>query len=67
MKRKIVDESQITVNDLHFWSDSQAVFILKTKIKSFQLILCMHHVSEIKSSSKIADRYYVHRGVKTRF
>ena len=39
MKRKIVDESQITVNDLHFWSDSQAIlkYIKKQKSKVFSL------------------------------
>ena len=56
MKCKIVDESRITVNDIYFWSDSQAVLIkhIKNENQRFSAYI-MHRVNEIKSNSNIAD------------
>ena len=59
MKCKIVDESQITVNDIYFWSDSQTVLkYIKNENQRFSAYI-MHRVNKIKSNSNIADWYYV--------
>ena len=59
MKCKIVDESQITVNDIYFWSDSQTVLkYIKNQNQRFSAYI-MHRANEIKSNSNIADWYYV--------
>ena len=58
MKCEIIDESQITVNDIYFWSDSQTVLkYIKNKNQRFSAYI-MHCVNEIKSNSNIADWYY---------
>ena len=55
MKCKIVDESQITVNDIYSWSDSQTVLkYTKNENQRFSAYI-MHRVNEIKSNSNIAD------------
>ena len=54
-----VDESQITVNDIYFWSDSQTVLkYIKNENQRFSAYI-MHRVNKIKSNSNIADWYYV--------
>ena len=58
MKCKKVDESQITVNDIYFWRDSQTVKYIKNENRRFSAY-GMHRVNEIKSNSNIADWYYV--------
>ena len=59
MKCKIVDESQITVNDIYSWSDSQTVLkYIKNENQRFSAYI-MHRVNKIKSNSNIADWYYV--------
>ena len=59
MKCKIVDESQITVNDIYFWRDSQTVLkYIKNGNQRFSSYI-MHRVNEIKSNSNIAGWYYV--------
>ena len=59
VKCKIVDETQITVNDIYFWSDSQTVLkYIKNENQRFSAYI-MHRVNEIKSNPNIADWYYV--------
>ena len=59
MKCEIIDESQITVNDIYFWSDSQTVLkYIKDENQRFSAYI-MHRVNEIKFNSNIADWYYV--------
>ena len=58
IKCKKVDESQITVNDIYFWSHSQTVKYIKNENQRFSAY-SMHRVNEIKSNSNIADWYYV--------
>ena len=62
IKCKKVDESQITVNDIYFWSHSQTVKYIKNENQRFSAY-SMHCVNEIKSNSNhcsnIADWYYV--------
>ena len=59
VKCKIVDGSQITVNDIYFWSDSQTVLkYIKNGNQRFSSYI-MHRVNEIKSNSNIAGWYYV--------
>ena len=59
MKGKIVDESQITVNDVYFWSDSQTVLkYIKNKNQKFSAYI-VHRGNETKSNSNIGDWYYV--------
>ena len=59
MKCKIVDETQITVNDIYFSSDSQTVLkYIKNENQRFSGYI-MHRVNEIKSNPNIADWYYV--------
>ena len=58
VKCKKVDESQITVNDIYFWSHSQTVKYIKNENQRFSAY-SMHRVNEIKSNSNIADWYYV--------
>ena len=59
MKCKIVDQSQITVNDIYFWSDSQTILkYIKNENQRFSAYI-MHRVNEIKSNSNISDWYYV--------
>ena len=54
-----VDESQITVNGIYFWSDSQTVLkCIKNENQRFSACI-MHRVNKIKSNSDIADWYYV--------
>ena len=61
MKCKRVDESQIKVNDIYFWSDPQTV-LKYIRNKNQKLSACiMHRVNEIKSNSNIADSYDVPR------
>ena len=59
IKCKIVDQSQITVNDIYFWSDSQTILkYIKNENQRFSAYI-MHRVNEIKSNSNISDWYYV--------
>ena len=61
MKCKIVDESQVTVNDIYFWSDSQTVLkYTKNENQRFSADI-MHRVNETKFNSNIGDSYYVPR------
>ena len=61
MKCKIVDESQVTVNDIYFWSDSQTVLkYTKNENQRFSADI-MHRVNETKFNSNIGDWYYVPR------
>ena len=58
IKCKIVDESQITVNDIYFCSDSQTVLkYIKNENQRFSAYI-MRCVNEIKSNSNKADWYY---------
>ena len=58
IKCKIVDESQITVNDIYFCSDSQTVLkYIKNENQRFSAYI-MGCVNEIKSNSNKADWYY---------
>ena len=59
MKCKIADESQIAVNDIYFWSDSETVLkYIKNENQRFSAYP-MHRVNEIKSNSNIAHWHYV--------
>ena len=58
MKCKIVDESQITVNDICFWSNSQTVLkYIKNENQKFSAGI-MHRVNGIKYNPNIAHWYW---------
>ena len=59
MKVKLLEESNISINKVYFWVDSQTVLrYIRNENKRFSVFVS-HRVNEIRRNSNIADWHFI--------